>query len=98
MEQQPKFELGVIVMTQGVAEWIDPFRDGGTTNINVSECLYRHVCGDWGDMDEEDSALNNSSIETGGRLFSAYKIDDTTIWIITEADRSSTTILFPDEY
>ena len=70
----------------------------------VQKCLSRHVKGDWGDLDEEDKATNNLALKEGTRLLSAYDDDRfpkngvATIWIITEADRSATTILFPDEY
>lgn len=97
---QPKIELGVIVMTSGVAEWIDPTEDDGVINIKVGECLYRHACGDWGDVDDEDREVNDRGVDPlhPTRLVSSYDIDGTTIWIITERDRSSTTLLFPSEY
>jgi hypothetical protein len=61
--------------------------------------LARHVVGDWGDLDEDDRAENELSIREGFRLLSAYHLrDGTRIWIITEADRSSTTVLLPSEY
>ena len=72
-----------------------------------SKILERHMRLDWGDMDEEDLAANDKALSTGDRLFSSYNIPDefmnestpnSKIWIITEADRSVTTILFPDEY
>jgi len=70
----------------------------------VQKSLNRHVKGDWGDVDGEDKQTNDQSLKQGTRLLSAYnddrfpKYEVATIWIITEADRSSTTILFPDEY
>jgi len=70
----------------------------------VQKSLNRHVKGDWGDVDEEDKLTNDQSLKQGTRLLSAYnderfpKYGVATIWIITEADRSTTTILFPDEY
>ena len=61
--------------------------------------LVRHTKGDWGDLCEEDRRENESSLERGFRLMSVYKSEHLpTIWIITEADRSVTTILFPEEY
>ncbi len=70
----------------------------------MQESLSRHLKGDWGEVDEEDKQTNDEALKQGDRLLSAY--NDTrfpghgvsTIWIITEADRSVTTILFPDEY
>jgi len=61
--------------------------------------LLPHVVGDWGDLDEHDRAENEISVRECLRLLSAYHLrDGTKIWIITEADRSSTTVLLPDEY
>ncbi len=61
--------------------------------------LSRHLTGDWGDLDAEDVAGNEVSLREGFRLLSAYHLPDgTRIWIITEADRSVTTLLLPDEY
>lgn len=61
--------------------------------------LRRHVRGDWGEIDDHDRSENELSVEAGFRLHSAYELrDGTRIWIITEADRSSTTILLPSEY
>jgi hypothetical protein len=65
----------------------------------AAEFLHRHVVCDWGDVDEHDRAENELSVREGFRLLSAYHLrDGTKIWIITEADRSSTTILLPSEY
>ena len=65
----------------------------------AAEFLHRHVVGDWGDLDGDDRAENELSVQEGFRILSAYHLrDGTKIWIITEADRSSTTILLPEEY
>ena len=70
----------------------------------VQKSLNRHVKGDWGEVDDEDKQTNDQALKQGTRLLSAYNDDHfpkngvATIWIITEADRSATTILFPDEY
>lgn len=70
----------------------------------IQDSLNRHVKGDWGDVDDEDKQTNDLALKQGPRLLSAYNDDRfpkngvATIWIITEADRSATTILFPDEY
>lgn len=64
-----------------------------------SDLLARHLSGDWGDIEDEDIAVNALALDQGGQLFSAYQIEaETTIWIITEADRSVTTFLLPEEY
>jgi hypothetical protein len=61
--------------------------------------LQRHVVGDWGELDEEDRQENERSVSAGCRLLSAYATSSgIRIWVITEADRSSTCILLPEEY
>lgn len=67
----------------------------------VNESFDRHINGDWGDLCDEDKTANDDALEHGGRLMSAYNCPDYPdgkIWIITEADRSCTTVLFPHEY
>jgi hypothetical protein len=65
----------------------------------VNESLQRHIKGDWGNVCDEDKQENELSLKEGYRLLSAYEREGLSkIWIITEADRSATTILFPDEY
>ena len=66
--------------------------------FNPAPYLARHLAGDWGDLCEEDKAENELSLKEGFRLLSAYETEIGKIWIITEADRSVTTILFPSEY
>jgi hypothetical protein len=56
------------------------------------------MSGDWSEMDVEDQQSNREAISEGSRIFSAYIIQGTKFWVITEADRSSTTILLPSEY
>jgi len=62
------------------------------------ESLKRHANGDWGHLCQEDKEENELSLREGFRILSAYEHDGEKIWIITEADRSATTILFPEEY
>lgn len=93
---EKKFPLGQIVMTRGVNDLV-------ATNTEfakfVTESLRRHASGDWGDLAEEDKRENEYALDKYLRLFSAYeKPPLPKIWIITEADRSVTTILFPEEY
>jgi len=89
----PKFPLGQIVATPGVAEALAQNRQSPTI------FLRRHRRGDWGELDHKDRAENEFSLSRGLRLLSAYTLKDSTcIWIITEADRSVTTILLPEEY
>ncbi len=83
-----KFELGRLLTTPGILGLgIDPL-----------PYLERHASGDWGDMCPEDKQENEYSLTRHLRLFSAYETPKGKIWIITEADRSATTILLPDEY
>lgn len=91
-----KFSLGKVVMTRGVGDRVA--EDEGFVKF-VLESLKRHVRGDWGDLDRKDEQANELALREGLRLLSAYKYSgDEKIWIITEADRSATTILFPEEY
>jgi hypothetical protein len=90
---QTKFPLGQGVITIGAQEAF------GRTGQNPLEFLVRHAQGDWGELDPEDVAENEVSLQQGFRLLSRYiLVDQTVIWIITEADRSVTTILLPEEY
>ena len=89
----PVFKGGVLRATPGV---LKAFQDSGEWLIPY---LYRHMAGDWGEVDPEDWKLNNASVEDGSRILSAYRLGNgEKIWIITEADRASTTILLPEEY
>jgi hypothetical protein len=69
----------------------------GPADIGIG--LRRHLSGDWGDLDLEDKAANDNALADGSRLLSAYHAaDGTKFWIITEADRSATTVLLPEDY
>ena len=87
---QPRFPLGQIVATAGAASKLSP--------IQIIGLLSRHAAGDWGEVPPEDAQENELSVKEGFRILSAYKVDGTAYWLITEADRSCTTILLPDEY
>lgn len=89
------FDLGKVVMTQGVASLIAEER---IPPGYVHECLQRHQMCDWGDLSEEDKKLNDKARRTAGRILSAYESDGIKIWIVTEWDRSVTTALLPSEY
>ena len=65
---------------------------------NPVDLLARHQSGDWGDVGPEDRRANERDLHEGGRLLSAYHVGGSRLWIITEADRSATTILLPAEY
>lgn len=89
------FEPGRMVMTRGIAALIE---DQASAQI-VRRCLDRHLAGDCGEMCEEDVLANLRATTHGGeRVFSAYDTTLGRIWIITEADRSATTVLLPEEY
>ena len=91
-----RFNTGCLVLTRGVAARV---AQGDGFASFCQESLGRHVEGDWGCLDQEDRATNDRALIFGGRLFSAYESEGLPkIWIITEADRWCTTILFPDEY
>jgi hypothetical protein len=90
MKKKPKlFALGRVVVTPGAAA-LDP--------EGLARSLIRHMEGDWGKVCEEDKALNDEALKDGSRVLSSYDIGGTTLWIITEADRSVTTFLLPEEY
>ena len=95
------FKTGPIVMTIGIKEIVD---SGTPAADAIQKCLERHCRGDWGDLCDDDKAMNDESLEAeknGGwtdSLFSSYETDFGNIYIITECDRSVTTILLPEEY
>ena len=94
------FESGDFYFTRGVN-----FKAGLDKSFHdfVMESINKHVNCDWGDLSEEDKAFNDRAVDSGdGRIFSSYyrvvQNQEESIWIITEADRSATTVLFPYEY
>ena len=88
-----KFPVGRIVATPGFLQTVQ------RTGDNPFHFLCRHVSGDWGDVDQHDWDENDHSLANGFRLLSAYRLKDgTRIWLITEANRASTTFLLPEEY
>lgn len=88
-----KFPLGQMLATPGALEALEE------SGQSAADFLGRHVNGDWGDVDAEDAKENELSVAQGFRILSAYRTTkDVKLWVITEADRSATTILLPDEY
>jgi hypothetical protein len=86
-----KFELGRLVTTSGVRETLEP--------CDVITAFCRHATGDWGKLPEHDLAENELALATEGRLFSEYySRRGVKFWVITESDRSVTTVLLPSEY
>jgi hypothetical protein len=87
------FQLGQIVATPGALRVLEQAGQSPT------EFLDRHASGDWGDLDDEDKRENEFSVRNGFRILSAYTTRaGVKIWVITEADRSATTFLLPEEY
>lgn len=94
-----RFTLGEVVITPAAKAACPPDR--------LAELLQRHLCGDWGCISADDKEANTAAVDAGERLLSAYPIDPArpskghganTLWIITEADRSVTTFLLPQDY
>lgn len=90
---RPRFRLGVVLATPGALAALR------RADRAPGPYLVRHAAGDWGDVGPEDRLENEYSLQGGLRLLSAYTLPGGAhIWIITEADRSATTILLPEEY
>ena len=88
-----RFPLGTIVATPGA---IQAMQDAGQT---ASVFLDRHAACDWGELSRQDKTLNDEAVDGEARIMSAYRTSKAVrLWIITEADRSATTILLPEEY
>lgn len=85
--------LGQVVATPGALEALERYHS------NVHSLLQRHSKGDWGDVCDEDASANDQALKHGGRVLSSYQLSpECKIWIITEWDGSTTTILLPEEY
>lgn len=85
------FNPGSIVSTPGALALMEQ-------GVDFEELLRRHLSGDWGDICAADKKENNFSVGNGLRILSAYDTPHGRLWIITEADRSATTFLLPEEY
>ncbi|MDB2685912.1 hypothetical protein N9Y42_01765 [Mariniblastus sp.] len=86
------FELGRTVITRACRNLIEK------QNLSPDQFLARHHAGDFGNLDEHDREMNKAAIVNGSRIMSVYPTERGDIWIITEADRSSTTLLLPSDY
>ena len=75
---EPKFSLGKTFATAAVTVWAE------RENIDLSKLMWKHHCGDWGDLAPEDKAANEDALKNGSRIFSSYKISDRKIYCITE--------------
>lgn len=89
----PRFSLGRCLSTPGALTAME------VSGQAPGDFLVRHVRGDWGDVDDEDKQANEDALRDGTRILSSYKTKaGIKLWVITEADRSATTILLPEEY
>lgn len=90
---EAKLQLGRLLATPGALEALQRSAQG------VTEFLVRHLSGDWGELSQEDAQENNHALTQGLRVLSSYRLKSgVRIWVITEADRSATTFLLPEEY
>lgn len=89
---KPLFALGQTVATRGALAAMQQ------AAISPLALLSRHQRGDWGNLDNEDKQANDQALTLGDRIFSAYQFEAVKFWVITEADRSATTVLLPEEY
>lgn len=93
IQHAARFPLGRMVATPGALQAMED------AEVVCLDYLARHASGDWGEVDEHDTAENELSVKQGYRIMSAYTLPTKVkIWVITEADRSATTILLPEEY
>jgi hypothetical protein len=86
------FKLGLVVATPGALKLCE------ANNINALALIGRHVGGDWGELDDHDVAANVHAVQHDLRIFSSYAVGNAKVWVITEADRSSTCLLLPEDY
>lgn len=88
-----KFDFGQVVATATLVRYCEE------KNFSLLPYLIRHGNCDWGNLTWEDKEANETALKDGLRILSSYTLSDKTIiWIITEADRSATTLLFPSDY
>jgi hypothetical protein len=90
-DARAKFDLGQLVATPNALANLNP--------QDVAAAVRHHLTGDWGELDEHDRRANERALTDGSRLFSAYRDrGGTKFWVITESDRSATTVLLPEDY
>jgi hypothetical protein len=92
----PRFQTGQVVATPGALRMLEQ------AGVSAMTLLARHVNGDWGDLCQDDRDANEQAVSHGGRVFSSYEVgvglNATKVWVITEADRTSSCFLLPEEY
>ena len=87
----PEFSPGQLVATPNALERVSA--------TDIQTAIRRHLSGDWGEVGSEDRQTNDEALQNGGRLLSVYRsASGVTFWIITEHDRSATTVLMPEDY
>jgi hypothetical protein len=92
-QEKPLFPLGATLATPAALTVLQK------AEISAGSLFDRHITGDWGDLDQDDKNSNDDAVKNGASIFSSYDLPtQATVWIITEADRSATTILLPSEY
>jgi hypothetical protein len=92
------FNPGRVLTTPGVLDRLDALDEWDQAQV-IIRLLVRHITGDWGEVDADDQSANDHALILGERLLSAYRLPDgTKVWLITEADRTATTVLLPSEY
>ena len=89
----PLFSMGQIVATPGSLEVFEQYEDK-----SIQQYIHNHQHGDWGELCPEDQQSNDYAVKNGGRILSSYLLGHQKVWVITEADRSVTTVLLPSEY
>lgn len=88
-----KFPIGQLVATPGALEALEQ------SSQTAIEFIQRHQAGDWGACGKDDAASNDLALKNGARIFSVYHtLKGVKLWVITEADRTSTCVLLPEEY
>ena len=90
----PRFQLGACIVSQGV----HLLQKANSESCELTPFLIHHQNGNWGDVCEDDKTSNDEAVLNGDRIMSTYQFNDKKIWIITEHDRSVTTVLLPSEY
>jgi hypothetical protein len=92
-DPRPRFALGGMRITPFATDALQKSGD------NVALLIRRHMSGDWGDLDDYDKTQNDEGVERGLRILSSYTLSSgDRLWVITEGDRSATTVMTPDEY
>ena len=87
---KPLFQLGVIEITNGIKNAFEV--------DDLKPYLRRHVCGDWGEVCDEDKKASNTAMKAGCRILSVFTIQEIKVWIMTTGCRGLTSIMLPDEY